>query len=250
MKALAGLQREFQRYIYARDPRFLARVAEKSNRRERAEIYWRAYRARLVEALDENYPGLRSLAGERMFARLANAFVESHSSRHANLRWYGGELPPFLRGHGAGRQRPWLAEVAAFDWALGLAFDAADEIVVTAEELAAVAPERWSALRFAMHPSLRRLDLRYNVGAIRKATDAGEPPPRPVARRCKTAWIVWRQGLATYFRSLDRPRRARSMRCGQARPLARCAVCSRTSCRLPKRPARRRFLSGPGCRMA
>ena len=205
MNSLARLQRDFQRYVYRRTPRFLARVAQSVDRRGRAEIYWRAYRARLVEALEENYPGLRALAGKRLFARLASAFVESHPSRHANLRWYGGELPAFLRRHRAGRNRPWLAEVAAFDWALGLAFDAADAAAVSAKDLAAIAPERWAALRFAAHPSLQRLDLRYNVGAIRKAADAGKSAPKPRRSERRVAWIIWRQGLATYFRSLEPP---------------------------------------------
>jgi len=76
---------------------------------------------------------------------------------------------------------PVLAELARWEWTMTEVFDAADAVPLTHEALAGVAPQQWARLRFAWHPSVRRLALSWNVPQIlagvhreRRAT-AGEP---------------------------------------------------------------------------
>lgn len=204
MSALARLQRVLQRRVLRRQARvereFVGTPALAA--RERLEIYSCAYRARLVGALAKDYPGLKALLGDRGFERLARAYVEVHPSRYANLRWYGGGLAAFLRKSGPRRRRA-LAEMAAFEWALGLAFDAADAPVLEVSAIASQAPADWPGLRFSPHPSLRRLDLHFNVPALRAAADAGKPLPPLRHRRRPVSWLIWRKELGAQYRSLE-----------------------------------------------
>jgi len=81
-------------------------------------------------------------------------------------------------------------------------FDAADAAPLGHEALAGVAPRRWAQLRFQWHPSVQRLTLWWNVPQLWQAlTDHGARPPASLAA-APVQWLLWREQLTTYFRSL------------------------------------------------
>jgi len=205
MTDLARLQRGFQRHVLEGDPRFERQVPGTAQvpARRRLAIYRNAYKARLIEALRDDYPGVCALAGETAFERLARAYVEAYPSRFFNLRWYGGDFASFVKTF-LRRRGHLLAEMARFEWELNLAFDAADAACVTIEDIAHVPPESWPRMRFSLHPSARLIYLHYNVPALTSALQNDNP--RPAARRSRTAvcWLIWRQDLTCRFRSLAR----------------------------------------------
>ncbi len=70
-----------------------------------------------------------------------------------------------------------LAELARWEWAMTEVFDAADADALGVGDLAQIAPEEWADLRFALHPSARRLALAWNAPQIWKAvTDEADVP--------------------------------------------------------------------------
>lgn len=169
----------------------------------RLGIYANAYRLRLIEALDTDYPGLHTLAGDEAFDAMCRAYIDTHPSPFRSLRWFGDRFAEFLRTTEPYADYPVFAEMAEFERALSDAFDAADSDLRTAADMSAVPPDRWPALRFSPHDSVRRLDLRWNVPPVWKAVDAGDPPPEPEASEHPVAWLVWRRDLVTRYRSLD-----------------------------------------------
>ena len=70
------------------------------------------------------------------------------------------------------------------------------------EVTAAVDPAAWGSLKFKFHPSLRRLDFSWNTTAVWKAMSADETPPRPERSTAPVLWLLWRQNLQNYFRSM------------------------------------------------
>lgn len=196
--SLAELQRRFQAAILARDalpPEFVAAAAQETAE-SRFRIYWEAYRLRLAEALAVDYPALQALLGAEEFAALVSAYAEFRPPSHYSIRWAGAGLAEFLR------DRPDLADLARFEWALGEAFDAADATPLTAEALANLPAERWPALRLSFHASLRMLVLNHNAPELWLAATEGRPLPRLAAEREARDWLVWRRGLAVYYRPL------------------------------------------------
>jgi hypothetical protein len=194
---LAPLQRAFQRHVYRPGAPMARQVAAgpRANAARRLDVYASAYRARLVEALAEDYPALRQQLGERHFDRLARQFIAAQPSTFRNLRWYGAELARLLGS------AP-LAELARFEWALGLAFDAADAPLLGEADLARVPPARWPRLRFRLHPSVQRLDLRSNAPDLWRV--AIREKKRAVAKTHRRAvpWLVWRRGFEPFYRAL------------------------------------------------
>lgn len=206
MTQLRRLQAAFQRHIdwpgggMEREVLSTPRAAAL----RRLSVYASAYRSRFVEALGKDYEGLRALLGERGFEKLVLAFIAARPSHHANLRWYGAELAAFLARSPRYRERPILRELAAFEWALGLAFDVADAPVMTADEIAGLPVERWPGMRLRLHPSVQRLALRTNAPVIWSAMRDHRPLPRAALKRSSVPWVAWRQGLTPHYRSLDR----------------------------------------------
>ena len=204
MTPLARLQRNFQSHVLDGDRRFRREVADTARvpAGRRLAIYSSAYRTRLVESLEADYAGLRALIGEARFRRIARQYVNAHPSPFFNLRWYGAGFASFLR-NSSRRRGPALGEMADFEWQLGLAFDAADVTPITIEDMASVAPEDWPRMRFATHPSVRLLNLRYNVTSVFTAVQDEKPQPALACAKTPVSWLVWRQALTAHFRSLE-----------------------------------------------
>ncbi|MBK9521594.1 MAG: putative DNA-binding domain-containing protein [Rhodocyclaceae bacterium] len=172
-----------------------------------------AYRARLAEALKDNYPVLHLALGDELFDQVAAAYLEQRPSRHRSIRWFGNDLREFLDQNPDLLPHPALADLASMDWALRDAFDAADADVCCAEDLAAIAPEDWPQMTFVLHPSIKLLDLNWRIGPIwhELNEDADAVTEQPEA--LDHTLLVWRQKLECKWRSL-----------GVAEALALCAA--------------------------
>ena len=205
MSTLRRLQEDFQGYLLALDERMHPHAVGNAqvSAGERLAIYADAYRLRLLEALATDYPGLHTVLGDDEFDAMGRAYITAHPSVHFSLRWYGDRMSEFLALVEPYSKYPAFAEMATFEWAKSDAFDAADAALCSVADMAAIPPDAWPGLGFVVHSSLRRLDLRWNVPTVWKAIDAGEEPPALLENDYPIAWLVWRQDLLTYFRSLS-----------------------------------------------
>ncbi len=168
----------------------------------RLGIYRNAYRIRLIEALDDTYPILHAVLGDEDFSALGERFVEAHPSVHRSIRWYGGELADFLRRCTPYDEQPIFAELALLEWTLAEVFDAADAESKPRSALSAIDASAWGDLAFEFHPSVRRLELHWNTAAVWQAMSRGEDPPDPARAEQPAPWLLWRQSLQNYFRSM------------------------------------------------
>lgn len=205
MSALRRLQEDFQNYVLVRDDRMQAHAlgSVQVSAEERLAIYADGYRLRLLEALDTDYNGLHTLMGDDEFDAMGRAYIDAYPSAHFSLRWYGNHLSEFLRTVEPYSKYPVFAEMANFEWSKCDAFDAPDSSVCSVADMATIPPDAWPSLSFVTHRSLKRLDLRWNVPTVWKAIDAEEEPPALQENDYPVAWLVWRQDLHTYFRSLS-----------------------------------------------
>lgn len=205
MSTLRRLQEDFQGYLLTLDARMNPHVlgSAQVDAEERLAIYANAYRLRLLEALGTDYPGLHSVLGDDEFDAMGRDYIAAHPSPYFSLRWFGDRMSDFLQSTEPYAKYPVFAEMAAFEWAKSDSFDAADSAVASINDMAVIPPEAWPGLQFIPHPSLRRLDLRWNVPTVWKEIEAGREPPALEESDYPIAWLVWRQDLLTYFRSLN-----------------------------------------------
>jgi hypothetical protein len=202
---LARTEQAFQDGLLGRSDEILR--ALRGNARESAEamfgVYRNAYWTRLVEALGNDFPGLRALLGEAAFDRMARAYIARHPSEHPSIRWAGRKLAEFLAHEAPYREDPWLGDMARFDWALAFAFAAPDASAAGLADLAGVPPAFWGSIRLRLHPTL---------DCFRAATPVDEARPRLLEAtgvaldrqvRCDRAIMVWRVEHDVKFRAID-----------------------------------------------
>ncbi len=205
MNPLHTLQSDFQSYLIHGGEHMLGRVTgtAKVGAQTRLAIYYDAYRLRLLEALDSNYPALHAWIGDEEFEKLGLAYLGAYPSTHFSIRYFGHRLPDYLATKDAYRDKPYLREMAALEWAMSEAFDAPDSPLIGLDDMAAIPPDAWPEMRLQFHASLHRLDLRWNIPGIWKAIKEDQPPEEPREGEWPQAWIVWRQDLKTFYRSLS-----------------------------------------------
>ena len=205
MNGLANLQSLFQGYVIdggdAAVPAFFGDATASAE--ERLDVYYEAYRLRLLGILREDFPGLGALLSADAFNAMGLHYLEKFPPHHPSVRAFGRHLAGFLESDEDFSDRPYLAEMARFDWARGLAFDGAQAEVLTLDELGALPAEEWPALRVHFQPTLQRSTFAWNIGPIWRAFDSEAPLPQPARLDEPEPWAVWRRGLAVYWRSLD-----------------------------------------------
>jgi hypothetical protein len=200
---LRKLQRDMQRHLLGEDSRVTSAIVDAPPlaAKDRLAIYRNAYQVRLIDALQDTYPVLHGLLGDEMFMTLGQVYVAAHPSVFRSIRWYGRELAEFMR-RCPPYDEPILAEIAQLDWTLAEVFDAPDAEPLQRAALSQVAPAEWGNLAFTFHPSLRRLEFKWNTAAVWKAMSGGETPPRPISSEAPVPWLLWRENLQNYFRSM------------------------------------------------
>ncbi len=217
MSRLPRIQADFQHFLLEGDAAAIEPHVVGSARvpvATRLSIYGDGYRSRLIEALEANFPVLSELLGEADFETLGAAYVRSCPSHFFSIRYYGDGLAEFLAREPPYASSPVLADLARWEWALTEVFDAADAQPIGPADLAGVPPEAWAELRFRWHPSIRRLSLAWNAPQIWKAVSDDAEPPEVALSSTPVEWLVWRQDLGTYFRSLQ-PSEAAALEAGR-----------------------------------
>lgn len=200
---LLDWQRQIQSRVIAGQCDIEAAVAESVgiDATTRLQVYASAYELRLLDVLQQDFQVLYKALGEAEFNKLACAYITVQPSNTRSIRWFGRYFAGFLRK--CASQPGWIAELAAFEWAQGEVFDAADATACDSNALAALAPNAWPTLRLDLHPSVRLLHLQWAVPATWLAISQAAVGMEPViCTRSQQSWVLWRQGLDTHWRSM------------------------------------------------
>ena len=129
---------------------------------ERLEIYNRQYWFRLLSCMNEDFPGLRAVLGDRRFEGMCQAYLVDCPSRSFTLRNLGSRLESWLRKHPkwAGAKQTLALDIVRLEWADIEAFDGQAEPPLRLEQLSS---GEEANLRLTLQPYVRLLDLKYPV---------------------------------------------------------------------------------------
>jgi Putative DNA-binding domain len=129
---------------------------------ERLEIYNRQYWFRLLSSMNEDFPGLCAVLGDRRFEAMSKAYLVDCPSRSFTLRNLGARLEAWLRKHPkwAASKQALAIDIARLEWADIEAFDGKPEPALRTEDLGA---GDGAKLKLKLQPYVRLLDLKYPV---------------------------------------------------------------------------------------
>ncbi|MBI3932280.1 MAG: putative DNA-binding domain-containing protein [Acidobacteria bacterium] len=171
---------------------------------ERLEIYHGMYPLRMQEALASDYPALEHFLGDDGFRELVMQYVQEFPSRNYSLNRLGDHVPEFVRSAPGIKRPEFCHELARLELAISQVFDAPEVPALTAEQIAAVAPEDWERARLRPIAAFRLLSFRYPVNAyvqsVRDEDHAGHPKAR-----LKDTWLaLYRRSYSVYRLELSR----------------------------------------------
>jgi hypothetical protein len=170
---------------------------------ERVQIYCNNARVSLTQALADVFPVIERLVGDVFFAQLARAFLRAHPSRSGNLHGLGREMALFLCGLLEARALPYLADVAALEWAHHEVFHAADAVPLDVSHLARIPEAAQGQLRFRLHPATRFVASRYPIFAIWEANQDGSDAAGTIDLEAGADYLmVARRGLDSFVARL------------------------------------------------
>jgi hypothetical protein len=186
---------------------------------ERLEIYNRQYWYRILGALAEDFPALKTVVGARAFEALSIAYLTTHPSRSFTLRNLGAKLTEWLKANPkyAGRRHGLAVDVVRIEWAFIEVFDSAEQTPLTLDQIATLD----AGSRLALQPHLQlipldypadelllglhKIDKRQTSEAGVKHQDAEEPPVKLQKMRRRPTWLAaHRVDFSVYYRRLRR----------------------------------------------
>jgi len=187
---------------------------------ERLEIYNRQYWFRLFSAMAEDFPGLRSVLGEKRFDAMCKAYLVDCPSTSFTLRNLGAKLESWLRTHPtwAGSKQTLALDIVRLEWADIEAFDGEAEPALGPEDLAGAAGPK---LLLKLQPYVQLLGFRYPVDdlllAVRKEDEDTDFASNAFAEKHKSKkvqavaklkpgtiyLVVHRVDFSVYFRRVE-----------------------------------------------
>jgi hypothetical protein len=204
---LRAIQLRFQDYLEGKSEQFVEDIVSTQDAlaEHRLGAYYNAYRIRLIDCLATDFTGIQKTIGEEAFEYLILDYLKLYPSEQPSVRWVGKHMVEFLQQSDR-EEKSFLAELAQFEWNMGLCFDALEsKRHFTLEDMAVLDPTLWPGVSLNFHPSVRWLDLYWNVPPYWAALDKDEEPVEKQSTQHPTRWLMWRNNLKPNWRSLDAP---------------------------------------------
>lgn len=213
--SLASMQAAAMSLITGRDFGPVARDAAalivgdaRASADERVHVYVHMYRARIVEALESQFPRLAKALGADGFAELAAAYIDEEPSRHPSLRYVGERLPGWLATRRP--ESPQLAGLARLEWARADVFDLADEAALTLDALRAWPMDCFGELPLRLVTAHRLVTVQVGTAQLWDALgeELGDLRESAPTGSGTESLVVWREGTLVYHRRVDEGERA------------------------------------------
>lgn len=155
-------------------------------------------------ALRAVYAVVERLVGTPFFDYATGHYIERCASTSGDMHRYGASFPEFLQGFAPTRQLAYLPDTARLEWAMHLAFHAADHAPLALDRLGRLPPASRAALGFTLHPACRLLSSPYPVHRIWEWNQPGAEQQGQLDVGSEGAsLLVRRSGHAVELQSLD-----------------------------------------------
>lgn len=202
---LADLQAEFAAGLRTGEmPAALtgAVVSDRIGAARRLQVHHNHVRISLRQALATHYPAVARLLGPAAFETMAARFLALAPPDDPRLALYGAGFAGVLAAAEDLAAWPFLAEVAAFEWARHEVALAPPAKALTLADFVGLGEAEVASLRLRLLRSARLVAAETDVGHLWQINQPGEDgvPRQPLDRPCRQA--LWRDGTGT-IRALD-----------------------------------------------
>ena len=170
---------------------------------DRWAIYASGFLARLVEALENDYPALRRVLGAGPFGSLTARYVAAQLPRSYDLGRAGDRLASFLQQDPLTERLPFLPDLASLEWAMAEAFVAADAQPLTWEHLAGLGPAQVATLPLRTIPGTALVRSEWPLLDIWRLRDVPDGEVDLDLTGRPSTVLVYRRGLDVRWRPIN-----------------------------------------------
>lgn len=163
-------------------------------------VYRNTVLAGACQALADNFPVMRALLGEEMFAAIAADHAEAHPPTSPVLALYGADFADWTEEQPWIGDVPYLSDVARVERMVTEALFAADAPALAPSDLAGIAPDDWGSLCLTLHPAVQVSWSGWPAASLWLAHQDGDD--REVEWRPEGV-LVTRPGLAVNVTALE-----------------------------------------------
>lgn len=165
----------------------------------RLNIYNNMYFFRLLEdVLQADYPTVAAVLGEQRFRALVADYLQACPSVKPSARDASERLPNYIESWDAAAP-PWLASLAALEWARVDVFDEADDEALTMAHVQGTSDLPGLALQAIA--AQRTVASSHAIADVWRAVENGQAVSQPKPTPCTL--LVWREDAMVYHRALS-----------------------------------------------
>lgn len=179
---------------------------------EQINIYRVQYWLRHTGVLIDHYDGLSRFLGQTRWQELAESYLERDDTATFALADLGHKMAEHLASLPPFADQQLCFDLALVEWAYQCAFHAADDPVLSLEQIQGISPEAWTHVSFIISDSLHLLTLHYPASDLRRELRAQTVSDlehvRKRAREMKAMplhLVVYRRQRVLYDKVLSRP---------------------------------------------
>lgn len=155
------------------------------------QVYRNNVRFILTDVLAAIYPVTQKLVGTRFFSAMAQNFMQKNWPQNGDMHLYGADLPAFVAQFPPAAGLPYLADVAALEWAWHCAYYAPAHQPLSAKQAKQLAVGERTTVCFA--PCAQLVQSSYPIFAIWQA-NRSESEKEIELEQGGDSLLVYRQG--------------------------------------------------------
>lgn len=168
MSALAKIQRDFCQFALGHGHQnFLQHMKVTESQKEvLLNVYHNNVYSVHTRSLKTNYPLVFSIMGEASARLMVRSYIEASFPCTGALEDWGGGLVVFIQRYKPAAAWPHLAEIAQYEWAKHVAYCAAEDPLLTAEDMKQLIAPDQKDLNFHFQKSCQLLAFHYPLEGI------------------------------------------------------------------------------------
>lgn len=132
----------------------------------RFNIYRNNRAGSLTTALQESYPVLCRLVGNEFFRAAARQFIDEHPPTGPVLSEYGNGFGRFIQQLPGTANYPYLGDVAELEWQRLQSYHAANDVLLTFDDLQGLQPAQLLSSRLTPHSAVALIQSDWAIGSL------------------------------------------------------------------------------------
>lgn len=169
----------------------------------RLDVYRNNVHSSLIDGLEQAFPVILQLVGKEFFRAMAREYLLDHMPIRGTLVGFGDGLPDFLDAFPPVSSLPYLSDVARLELLWLRSYHAADDIVLSPDEISSVPQEDLPDVKFILHPTLQAFQSAYPISSIWQAHQPGEKPESTHIGEGGEAVLLLRSHLSVVVHKVD-----------------------------------------------